>query len=292
VVNRANRRLATALWIAAIAAGACGTSPVPASIAAPSVGQDPAAPVGDFFSPPALSVMPALSDAGGFDRATISDDGRIVTLEVIGGGPWSEADPLCTQLLTGWAGLRDGALVAAVVDITPARPSMPPNVACDLVGHLQLVRVPLAVPYPGWLIRELRTGHPHLLRAPDRALTLGGLAPAWSLASEEDATSDERWTVPVWRQTWTKNGGELTGTGEPGQVDLYMGFGAASGITGTGKGRAVSVAGRPGLLFRDEERGELVVVWMAGDDGLAIVANGADFREADLLSLAEGVARR
>jgi hypothetical protein len=286
---------------ASVVAAACGVAPAPSADPLASPGADPtplvvaASPApGDAvsFSPRPLAVRPDSAEAGGFDTARISEDGRLLVLEVIAGAPWDPRNPQCTQLLTGWAGIEDGVLVAAVVDVTPPLASPDPELACAAMGHLQEVRIPLAVPYRGWLIRELGTHHPHLLRAPDRSQTLAGLAPRWVVVREEDATNPERWTVPVWRTTWTANGGPMTGTGEPGQVDLYLGFGDASGITGSSPGSDVEVGGRPGVLYRDAERGELVLVWMIDGDGLAIVANEADIPEADLFRLAEGVVRR
>ncbi len=77
--------------------------------------------------------------------------------------------------------------------------------------------------------------------------------------------------------------------GGRGQLDLYQAFGAATRIGGGPERRVVDIGGSPGVLLRDPASGELLLQWMVGSNGVALVGNEADITLDQLLAIARAV---
>ena len=91
-----------------------------------------------------------------------------------------------------------------------------------------------------------------------------------------------------WQRTWTK-GGAADPASSKGKIDLYQAFDGPANVTGGDEVRDVQVNGTPATLYRNAPDGELVLVWMLGSDGLALVVNEADFPQDEAIRLAETV---
>ncbi len=84
-------------------------------------------------------------------------------------------------------------------------------------------------------------------------------------------------------------GSHVTGSnGGRGQLDLYQAFGAATQIGGPERS-TVQIGGSPGVLLREPESGELLLQWMVGPDGVALVGNEADMTLDQLLAIATAI---
>ncbi len=270
------RSRAALLGLAAVLVAACGSAPITPGPGSPSPSPLPSpSPVG----------RPSAKQAHSFETASLSPDGLDLTLGFIGGAPFVPGDP-CTSDYAGWAEADGDVLLAAVVDVTPPLPPMPDGVGCDAMGHGRTVSVRLAEPFRGVVVQGL-DGSRHLLRAPAGLAVPHGLPAGWIRRSEGDESYD---SVGRWRQTWSTLA-ELPAAGSPGRLDLYQGFGTASGIAGGEEQRAVKVNGTPGVLYRSPTYGEVVLVWMLDGDGLGLEANEADFTPEALIALAERVTR-
>ncbi len=82
-------------------------------------------------------------------------------------------------------------------------------------------------------------------------------------------------------------GSRVTGSnGGRGQLDLYQAFGAATQIGGGPERSTVQIGGSPGVLLREPASGELLLQWMVGPDGVALVGNEADMTVDQLLAIA------
>jgi hypothetical protein len=74
--------------------------------------------------------------------------------------------------------------------------------------------------------------------------------------------------------------------GGAGQLDFYQAFGAATQIGGGPERRTVQIGGSPGVLLREPASGELLLQWMVGSNGVALVGNEADMTLLQLLAIA------
>ena len=176
-------------------------------------------------------------------------------------------------------------LYVAIVDVTQrVRPSdaATPQ-ACDAMGHGRTVSIDLAAPFTGGRIVDL-AGYVHFLRAPDGLADLHGLPSGWTLRSASDV---EESPTGRWLRVFAPVADPPQGTSQ-GRLDLYQAFGGPAGVSGGDDVRTVSVNGQAATLYRSSADGELVLVWALGGDGLAIVANEADFTADALVRLAEG----
>jgi hypothetical protein len=74
--------------------------------------------------------------------------------------------------------------------------------------------------------------------------------------------------------------------GGRGQLDLYQAFGAATQIGGGPERSTVQIGASQGVLLREPETGEMLLQWMVGPDGVALVGNEADMTLDQLLAIA------
>ena len=221
-----------------------------------------------------------------FDTATLSADGKTLTLAFVGGQSFSPTNP-CSAAYTGWAEAVGDVLRAAVVDVTPVLPTLAPNVSCDAIGYERSVSIELPAPFEGARVEDL-AGNVHFVRPPDGLAVLTGLPSDWQLRTQKDVEDSPtgRW-LRVYAPT-----ADPPLDGSKGHVDLYQAFGGAANVSGGDEHRDVTVNGKPALLYRNPPDGELVLVWLLGGNGMALVANEADFPADALVKLAESAEPR
>jgi hypothetical protein len=76
------------------------------------------------------------------------------------------------------------------------------------------------------------------------------------------------------------------------RLDVFQSFdGPPSVGGGDGVGKPVQIGDLTGMLFGPDGSGEMVLVWQFDRDGLALVANTADFTPEALIALARTAAR-
>ena len=253
--------------------GAC--SPVPP----PSVEPDPSAP---GLSPDALDQVPA-DRLTRFDSASLSEDRLVLTLDFIGGPEYAPDDP-CSSAYAGWAKATGEILEAAVVDVTPPHIGLDggTNVLCTAMGYFRTVSVRLAEPFHGVRVHD-RAGYVHFVGRPGGLVEIHGLPDGWVLRSER---SVEESPTGRYQRTYAPVPEPAAGT-SLGRLDVFQSFGGPVSVTGGEEMRVVKVNGTSATLYRQAEAGELVLVWTLGSDGLALVANEADFTAGALVRLAE-----
>ncbi len=155
---------------------------------------------------------------------------------------------------------------------------------CPLGGHPRIVTIKLDSPFLGVRVRDL-AGYVHFLEAPDGLVALTKLPPGWTFVAESDVQISP---TGRWQRTWTT--AEAPGNGSSkGKIDLYQAFDGPAGVTGGDEIHPVQVNGTAATLYRSAADGELVLVWMLADDGLALVVNETDFSAAQAMELAESV---
>jgi hypothetical protein len=289
------REMRVPVWSAAAAAaslvlagclGAAPSSrastPVPAS-AAPGASQAAGRPQPSPTTGPANGPTPPPGDAVRIDRALLDETGLAVTLEFVGGKDYSPADP-CSSHYFGWAREIDGMLQAKVVNDTPTFPSQGGDVMCDAVGYGRRIAIYLPKPYGGTRLRDL-AGVDHFVRPPDGLVKLR-VPSGWTQDIGQEEPLDHQ---TLWFRAWTREGADAAnGTG---LLQLHQAFSAPADIVDATGGRAVKVKGASATLYRNASSGELVVTWMLGRDGLALVANEGDFTANQLIDLAASATR-
>jgi len=271
---KASRLMAAVATLALLALGcASGPSPVPTVAPSPSAVADLA---NGTNPPPGAAVR--------FDSATLDDSGSMLTLQFTGGKDYSPSDP-CSVHYFGWAHESDaGILEAKIVEDTPPFPTLPPNFGCDLVGYGRTVTINLAKPYAGGRIHDL-AGADHLIASPRTQVNLDVPA-GWTPDVNQEEVLD---AGTLWLRTWTHtDANPAAGTGV---LQLHQAFGGPANIIDASGGEPAKVNGTPATVWRSASSGELVVVWMLGPDGLALVGNKADFTIDQLIDLAEAATR-
>ncbi len=126
-------------------------------------------------------------------------------------------------------------------------------------------------------------GYVHFVRPPDGLAELTGLPGDWQLRSQHDV---EESPTGRWLRVYAPTADPAL-DGSKGHVDFYQAFGGAANVSGGDEHRDVTVNGKPALLYRNPPDGELVLVWLLEGNGMALVANEADFSADALIKLAE-----
>jgi hypothetical protein len=226
-------------------------------------------------------LIPPPGDPVRFDWVSLTPDGAAVTLKFVGGKEYDLRDP-CSNHYFGWAHEFEGTLDAKIIDDTLRLMPEAAQVACTLEGYSRTVTVQLASPFLGARIRDL-AGYVHFVRPPDGLVELTKLLPGWTLVAESDVPDSP---TGRWERTWTMGEPPTNGTSK-GKIVLYQAFGAPADVTGSERVGSVKVNGTPATLYRYEPDGELVLVWMLAEDGLALVVNETDFPADEAIKLAE-----
>jgi len=241
-----------AVVVLAVVAAACSAGP---GAQAPSP-----KPYEQTFGPD-YPAQPPAGQLTRVDDASISADGRTLTLGFTGGLAYTPAD-FCSTDYAPWAAAVGADLQVAVALVShPDQATAPPNGACADVGH-------------GYTF--------HLLLPAPASLPAG-----WQLRWSGDEPAAE---PPLWALVYAPASSHVTGdNGGRGQLDLYQAFGAATQIGGGPVRTTVQVAGSPGVLLREPATGEMLLQWMVGPDGVALVGNEADMTLDQLLAIAAAV---
>jgi hypothetical protein len=287
-MNERNRLIG--IPILALVIAGCGAvvpsgSPVAPLAVDPTPPTSGVTPLATASSAPASTVGPTSTRPPGglarFDTATLSADSKTLTLAFVGGQSFSATNP-CSSAYTAWAEAVGDVLYAAVVDVTPPLPSLAPNVACDAVGYARTASVDLPAPFGGARVIDL-AGNVHFIRPPDELAVLTGLPDGWQLRSQRDVEDSP---TGRWLRVYAPTADPPLDISK-GHLDLYQAFAGAANVAGGDEHRDVTVNGQPALLYRNPLDGELVLVWLLGGNGFALVANEADFPADALIRLAE-----
>jgi hypothetical protein len=219
------------------------------------------------------------------DSVTLSADSRVLTLSFVGGREYVASDP-CTSAYVGRAEESDGVLEAEVMEVTPPRSSSSGSI-CTLEGYLRSVTVTLAMPFLGSTLHD-RAGYVLFLRRPSGLIEIKGLPSGWLLRSERTV---EESPTGRWERIYSP---DATPGGYPEihELDVFQSFdGPPSVGGGDGVGKPVQIGDLIGMLFGPDGYGEMVLAWQFDRDGLALVANTADFTPEALVALARNAAR-
>ena len=220
------------------------------------------------------------------DDASISADGRTLTLGFTGGLAYTPAD-FCSTDYAPWAAAVGADLQVAVALVShPDQATAPPNGACADVGHGYTFHLLLPAPFAGSTVRDL-AGGTLWVRPPAGLVEPTSLPAGWQLGWSGDEPGAE---PPLWARVYAPAISHVTGgNAGRGQLDLYQAFGAATQIGGGPERSTVQVGASPGVLLREPETGEMLLQWMVGSDGVALVGNEADMTLDQLLAIARGV---
>ncbi len=220
------------------------------------------------------------------DDATISADGRTLTLGFTGGLAYAPGD-FCSTDYAPWVAAVGADLEVTVVLVShPEQATAPPNGACASVGHGYTFHLLLPAPFAGSTVHDL-AGRTLWVRPPPGLAAPQSLPPGWQLRWSGDEPAAE---PPLWVRVYAPAGSHVTGSNAGrGQLDLYQAFGAATQIGGGPERSTVQIGGSPGVLLREPASGELLLQWMAGANGVALVGNEADMTLDQLLAIARAV---
>ena len=232
---------------------------------------------------PAYPPEPPAGQRTRVDDATISADGRTLTLAFTGGLAYAP-EAFCSTDYVPWVGAAGADLqVAVVLASHPEQATMPPNTACAAVGHGYTFHLLLPTPFAGFTVHDL-AGGTLWVRSPPSLVEPQALPSGWELRWSGDEAAAQ---PPLWVRVYAPAASHVTGSnGGPGQLDLYEAFGAATQIGGGPERRAVQIGGSPGVLLREPASGELLLQWMVGSNGVALVGNEADMTLDQLLAIA------
>ena len=266
-----------AVVMLAVVAAACSAGP-----GAPP----PAAKPYEQAFGPAYPPEPPAGQRTRVDDATISADGRTLTLAFTG-GPAYAPDSFCSTDYAPWVAAAGADLKVAVVLVSrPDQATKPPNAACAAVGYRYTFHLLLPTPFAGSTVHDL-AGGTLWVRPPPGLVEPQGLPSGWQLRWSGDEPAAQ---PPLWVRVYAPADSQVAGSnGGRGQLDLYQAFGAATQIGGGPDRRAVPIGSSPGVLLREPASGELLLQWMVGSNGVALVGNEADMTLDQLLAIARAM---
>jgi hypothetical protein len=91
-----------------------------------------------------------------FDDVVLSEDGRTLRVEFIGGRVFDHADP-CSMAYEATAQIVGEELEIGIYARRHPMP-LPPNTGCDAMGHLRTVSIELEQAFTGTTVRDLAGG--------------------------------------------------------------------------------------------------------------------------------------
>jgi hypothetical protein len=215
-----------------------------------------------------------------FDTVTLSQDRRTAILSFIGGPEYSPTDP-CSVDYDARAAIVGDTLTIALFSVDRPTVPLPPLVACPGIGYQRSLEIELSEPFTGYRVEDL-AGHVHFLSRPDGLIELS-LPDGWVMHDETDISMSP---TGRWRRTYSPLDRVPRGGGS-GRLDLYQAFDGPTYVLDGDDRTLVDVNGAPAVLWRSFTPGEFGIQWMHGRDGLAILANEADFSDEQLIALAE-----
>jgi hypothetical protein len=266
-----------ARWVTVVLLAACSAAP-----SEPTVSPKP---YEQTFGPD-YPAQPPAGQRTRVDDAAISADGRTLTLGFIGASAYTPSDFCSTDYLP-WAAVDGADLDVAVTLVThPDQATAPPNGACADVGHGYTFHLLLRASFAGSTVRDL-AGGPLWVRPPTGLVDPRSLPAGWQVRWSGDVPAAE---PPLWVRVYAPASSQVTGdNGGRGQLDLYQAFGAATQIGGGPERSTVKIGASQGVLLREPANGEMLLQWMVGADGVALVGNEADMTLGELLGIARAV---
>jgi len=218
------------------------------------------------------------------EDVSLNEDHTVVTLSFTGAPEYEPTNP-CAMEYSATAAIKGDVLEGAVAErMSPFALPLPPMGACPAVGFGRRLDVNLGRPFDGSTVRD-RSGNTFFVSAPTGLAELAGLPGGWALLLGEDLTESE---TGRWLRAWSSEGRLPQRSGQPGRLDLIQAFGRHAGVSGANAQPPVMMQnGVFAQLWTWPATGELVLSWTLRGDGLALVANEADFTVDELVALAE-----
>jgi hypothetical protein len=220
------------------------------------------------------------------DRATLSPDGLVLTVEFIGGKGYLQSDG-CSRDYVPWIQLNGGQLDLAVVELDRVAFG-----ACTLEGYSYTFHLTLPARFEGDTVQD-RGGGVLLVAAPEMAATVGKLPDGWS---RQQSFAESPGPPPSWIQIFAPGPVDQQPEG-PGRIVLHQVFGQSTEWTDTGalkwEGRGgsatkVTIHGKQTALWVDPD-GEFLLAFDLDGNSLALLANRADVSAEELVEIAESV---
>ncbi|MCI0582419.1 MAG: hypothetical protein L0227_05905 [Chloroflexi bacterium] len=152
---------------------------------------------------------------------------------------------------------------------------------CTLEGHDRRLSLALEPPFLGSRIHDLSVDEIRFVRPP-RGLWEPTLPAGWELQRAEDVVESPSGR---WLRIYATDAAAAADRRR--HLELYQAFQHDVGVTGGDEITSVEVNGTSATLYRYAPEGELVLTWMAGGDGFALVAYEDLFPIEALITLAE-----
>jgi hypothetical protein len=222
-------------------------------------------------------------DPVSFDSWRFSSDRRSVTVAFTG-GPVFDPDNPCSKAYRGSAHATGDELVIGIYP-EPFPGEMPDDLACTAEGHNRSVAIDLAQPFHGTRVRDV-AGQLFFLEEPEGLVELTGLPDGWVEHPGESLSSSPSGR---WGRVYAPAGHTPTPGYSAGTVELIQAFDAPADVTGGDLQPDVMVNGETATFYLWPPTGEMVLVWMVGGDGVALVGNLHDFTRDEFVALAESV---
>jgi hypothetical protein len=222
--------------------------------------------------------MPAIPNEHGliFD-VLLAANGLSLDVTFGGGAPYDPADP-CSVDYGALTWLIGEELIVSITPTAHAeQATLPPRSACGDVGYVRKMTIELAQAFVGIVVRDL-SGYVHLVRRPPNLVEVD-LPSAWSLKSEQDRPGN----VGYWWRAYGRSGSTHN-------LEIWQALGGPIGLEGTVR-RSVELSNGPATMWMTPETGEMILAWDFEGDGVAIIANVADFSVDQLLALGNSAHR-
>ena len=226
------------------------------------------------------------------DRATLSADRQVLTVEFVGGKAFDPADP-CSEAYEPWVGPDGPELAVAIVELPQGL--SPFGRSCTAVGYVHTYGLRLLDPFGGTTVNDAGGGALLVGARPDTAAP-EHLPDGWTL---RQSVAQEPGPPPTWIAVYATGDIAREPPFEgPGRLVLYQAFGATGEWSDTraeksrergGRPISVTVSGQHTTVWDDPSTGELLLAWMLDGRSMALVGNRADLSPDELVRIAEGV---
>ena len=217
-----------------------------------------------------------------FENVVLADDGRSVRVDFIGGREFAPDDP-CSVAYEGTAEVVGDELEIGIYTIQHPVP-LPPDQACDAMGHPRSLVLQLVEPFEGTTIRDL-AGQVLFLEPPPGLAIVGLLPDGWDLRREGNVLGG---SVPRWERVWSPDPDPWPAEGDS-MLTVFQAFGGPVETTGADPQASVQINGREAAYWFHPPTGEMVLAWSLGGDGFALAGYRRDFSEAEFIELAQSV---
>jgi hypothetical protein len=241
---------------------------------------------------PVYPARPAEGRTVRIDRATLSADRLLLTVEFVGGKSFDPTNP-CSEAYEPWVGSGEPELAVAIVELPHGLSVF--GRSCTSEGYLHTYGLRLRDPFPGTTVDDAGGGTLLVGARPDTAAP-ERLPDGWAVRL---AQAEEPGPPPIWVAVYAPApiAAEPPFEG-PGRIVLYQAFGVTGEWSDTraeksrergGRPIAVTVSGQRIALWDDPGTGELLLAWTLDGRSMALVGNRADLSPDELVRIAEGV---